>query len=824
MSWLDESQSGAADSGGAAAAAVTGGAGEMGFGGSGASAAAAAAGAGSGGPDLKLASAQAQEIAKQLRQQLRTTRADADVVRALCVQLGFVPDDVRGAVWTHLLGMQRHDAASFSAAWAQPMDLPSQDMLQLEARVACRNVLSGEEAGPGAPPPTPEEQLEMLEDMQLVLTAYCKRRDIDYPQGLSDLIAPLHLLSLPQYTLYNCFYKLCATYCPRLMHAREAGGDTVTMAEEAEAKAPLLRLLMQYHDPPLSSHLEQQTPDWFRPLHKGPRGDGAKGAFIPIAWTASLFEGHTLTPAQLLPLWDQLLLPEQHDSDLRVFIVLAVIVGARAGLLAAHGAAAAETLRDHLSEALQTPAMTAHFCTQAVRLQRSTPQSFRHRMRQVAAVIADPSLAEEEAAPIAPEAEVVAPKSSTSKFFASLKAPKAGLGGAKAAASAEQPVVLMATARHRVQAAQESFCMQISPNDVLPHLCATNSAVKDANGIRYFVVDCRAGEDIAAQGAFPTAFHLEPEILQDAERLSDVLTTQFKPLKGYSHICLMGSGAPQTVESAAVVSSEHLCALMLAKEGYPLVSSVEGGFAAVFAILQDPANPFGGTDVLIGGDEGGSGGGGGGGGSAASRARATSASVKMALSGFTSSSKSWFGKGKEGMKGVKVDVKIGKSLKQSLAGVRREMKEVAKDLKFIATGQVDAPPPPPVTAEGAAGLAAAARQGSQGGSEFTIEDDEDPNSPQKKKEMMKQRVYNGTQKGTVLQLDDISKVGGNVFEVSAFRPQPRALGVLLLPLAPFRAAARAGARATQTFLASSSPSAGSAVKLSLARTNPNGGE
>ena len=323
----------------------------------------------------------------------------------------------------------------------------------------------------------------MLEDAQLVLTAYCKRRDIDCPPGLSDLIAPLYLLSLPQYTLYNCFYKLCATCCPRLMVGAEPG-STISMSEEADAKAPLVRLLMQYHDPPLSSHLEQQVPDWFRPLHKGPRGSGGKETFIPVSWTASLFEGHTLTPAQLLPLWDQMLLPEQQDSDLRVFIALAVIIGARTRLLAATGASAAKVLREHLGEALQSPAMTAHFCTQAARLQRATPPSFRHRLRQVAAIVADPSLAEEEELPIAPEAELVSPRSSTSKFFSSLKA--AAPSKAKAAASvgatagggASQPVVLMATARHRVQQQREAFCMPISPSDVLPHLCATNSAVK----------------------------------------------------------------------------------------------------------------------------------------------------------------------------------------------------------------------------------------------------------------------------------------------------------------------------------------------------------
>jgi hypothetical protein len=195
LSWLDDD--------------VTGGGGKQAAGGASVGALSTLASA----PRKVLSASQEKEIVSALEVQLAAgNRADLDLIRQSCARLGTMPSEMRGQIWTHLLGRNNNS----NVVWASQLDLSNQKELHLDCQRASREVFQAR----GMDIDSEEDQKELavlVGEMELLLTTYCKRRSVRYPSRLCDLIAPFFLLDMPNHTLFNCFYVVCSTFLPRLV-------------------------------------------------------------------------------------------------------------------------------------------------------------------------------------------------------------------------------------------------------------------------------------------------------------------------------------------------------------------------------------------------------------------------------------------------------------------------------------------------------------------------------------------------------------------------------------------------------------------------------
>uniref|UniRef100_A0A1I8H0D2 TBC1 domain family member 23 n=1 Tax=Macrostomum lignano TaxID=282301 RepID=A0A1I8H0D2_9PLAT len=262
---------------------------------------------------------------------------DFGTVRNICRGRA-VPGHLRAQVWSICLGAASGGAraASLLDEFDGLFDLPE----QAELRAACRDFVRDWDAGGG------EGGVAMQSDLESMLTHYCKLT------GRKFLPVVRALLQLPQQppqqqqpstrALFPMFSALLTKYTPR-----------------PEPACHVFRLLLQYHEPALSSLLDSLR--------------------LPVAdfasdWMAGLL-ARDLATEVLHPLWDMYFLLA--DPFLLLFIGLVFVVNCKESLLAPD--VDAESVRRMLST---TPsalgvADVADLCTLAQHYACRTPASLR---------------------------------------------------------------------------------------------------------------------------------------------------------------------------------------------------------------------------------------------------------------------------------------------------------------------------------------------------------------------------------------------------------------------------------------------------------------
>jgi hypothetical protein len=156
--------------------------------------------------------------------------------------------------------------------------------------------------------------------------------------------------------------------------------------------------------------------------------------------------------------------------------------------------------------------------------------------------------------------------------------------------------------------------LKVDPSEAVPSICWSKEAnrsklikIKEASKLdsgrdgllplKFYVVDSRPEEAALAQGRFPTSVSLSPEMLLDPDRLNQQEGI-LESLRGMVHICIMGEGysaLPQlyghrmTRGLSEFIKEDDArnrnCALFFLKRGFPFVSIVDGGFAAMHSFL-----------------------------------------------------------------------------------------------------------------------------------------------------------------------------------------------------------------------------------------------
>lgn len=156
--------------------------------------------------------------------------------------------------------------------------------------------------------------------------------------------------------------------------------------------------------------------------------------------------------------------------------------------------------------------------------------------------------------------------------------------------------------------------LKVDPSEVVPSICWSKESnrakllkIKQASKLensrdgllplKFYVVDSRPEDAALQQGRFPTAVSLCPETMLDSDRLNQQ-ESLLESLRGMVHICIMGEGysaLPQlyghrmTRGLSEFIKEDDArnrnCALFFLKRGFPFVSIVDGGFAAMHAFL-----------------------------------------------------------------------------------------------------------------------------------------------------------------------------------------------------------------------------------------------
>ncbi|KAM8976740.1 TBC1 domain family member 23 [Pelodytes ibericus] len=227
---------------------------------------------------------------------------DLETVRNI-IQGRPVPSDLRAKVWKIALNVA--GKGDSLASWDGSLDLPEQPVIHRD----CQNLIDQLSL--------PEERKSsVLQDVESVVTFYCKSRNVKYQADVSwiHLLKPLVGLQMPRSDLYNCFYAIMNKYIPR---------DCYKKGKPFH----LFRLLLQYHEPELCSFLDTKkiTPDLYA-----------------LNWFGSLFSYHCSVEVTQA-VWDSYL--QQADPFIMYFLMLIMLVNAKDVLLSQETASKEEHIK-----------------------------------------------------------------------------------------------------------------------------------------------------------------------------------------------------------------------------------------------------------------------------------------------------------------------------------------------------------------------------------------------------------------------------------------------------------------------------------------------
>ncbi|RQM30186.1 hypothetical protein B5M09_000314 [Aphanomyces astaci] len=386
----------------------------------------------------------------------------------------------------------------------------------------------------------------------------------------------------------------------------------VSTAVVADARRPLVKLLVLYHDPTIALHLDHTLPHW----------SDSRSGILPDSWLASLFEGtdhtNTIPLPSLSNIWDCLIVNASatYPSIVGVFVVLHAILQSKKRLLSLTNSTSLQSVMTQLL--VETLSQSPPQLMQQVQaLIDKTPFSFCTKLCD--AGMEPPSekpasrtnsLSNVTTSPRTDSKEKLSTTGgpSMAKFGASLSSmnSKFFAGASKLTAS------MMKSESDKTSAGNGSsrsdsfhlesiavyFSMTISACEVIPSVFRGFKS-SCTEKIRYFVVDCRPQEYLE-HGRIPTSFAFNSESLVDPAAFDSVMET-LEPIKSSVHICIMGHGyarhanhmvkdlnIPKSLVAdmlAKDAAQTNDAVLFLAKRGFPYVSVIEGGYASTHRFL-----------------------------------------------------------------------------------------------------------------------------------------------------------------------------------------------------------------------------------------------
>ncbi|XP_064122970.1 TBC1 domain family member 23-like isoform X4 [Macrobrachium nipponense] len=198
-----------------------------------------------------------------------------------------LPEEHRAEIWYTCLG-GKSKLSNFTQ-FDEIFDLQEQGLIRADSK-ALVDKIGNEE----------EDKVSVVSDIESIFTHYCKTRHLKYDSSLlwADIVLPLLAAKMARDHIYICFEEILEKYIPR-----ESGiGGPVYH---------LLRLILLYHDPKLSTFLDSRkiTPDLYA-----------------TSWLRSLFSS-VCSLDSTMALWD--IYFQERDPFFIIFLSLVILVNAR---------------------------------------------------------------------------------------------------------------------------------------------------------------------------------------------------------------------------------------------------------------------------------------------------------------------------------------------------------------------------------------------------------------------------------------------------------------------------------------------------------------
>jgi len=258
-------------------------------------------------------------------------------------------------------------------------DLFNQETVRKDVESVCSILFSDEYfcnrlQESGVPPDT--ARLSVTDHVEVMITFLCKERAITYLPGLAMAFMPLFLLGGVDPLRVDIFRIMESMILRVIPHVAK----NIPLQIIADARRPLIKLLLLYHDPVIAIHLDHNFPVWVNMPEQDKECAHiiSKDSFGALydTWIASLFESEiwssTTTPSLI---WDCMLLISKYPSITMCFILIYSILKSKKRLLSLESATSLRScMVQLLVESLTKPNVALIQGTQE--LIETTPFSF----------------------------------------------------------------------------------------------------------------------------------------------------------------------------------------------------------------------------------------------------------------------------------------------------------------------------------------------------------------------------------------------------------------------------------------------------------------
>jgi hypothetical protein len=352
----------------------------------------------------------------------------------------------------------------------------------------------------------------LLQELLGMIPFLVNKTGVPYRSSILRVMGPL--LWIPDFSLSDLFrvaYHLVKDYLP-------SGSP-----QYEEPMSELFRLILQYHDPEVSIHLDRSH---------------TNAGNLMIRWWGNLFtlifSANALTP-HVLPLWDWLFL--QGDPLLGAFIPLVFLMERRRELLSCSGKEEVRRFMDGFS-AENIFASPSEVVTRAKIVLRNTPFCTRRLLKRV---YLGESQSLDHLAHSTPLADPASLKSQLLSFVA----------------------------------------LPIDAGELVDTFKAPdeNAGKLRPAHLNFVILDCRA-EKSFNYARLPTALHVGNDIGFDP-KLLDRMVSRFDNARG-SHLCVLGTGR----ELEAELNLLKIIVLHFVQAGFRHVGFADGGFKACIPFVK----------------------------------------------------------------------------------------------------------------------------------------------------------------------------------------------------------------------------------------------